>query len=68
MDKLNESATGVATRIDWGALLEQAAQLSLGEITDKGSINQRAVLAQRSEKVDALYAGTDLDRQLASAR
>lgn len=68
MDKLNESATGVATRIDWGALLEQAAQLSLGEITDKGSINQRAVLTHRSEKVDALYAGTDPDRQLASAR
>jgi feruloyl-CoA synthase len=29
------------------------------ELTDKGSINQRAVLKQRAAIVDALYAGTD---------
>jgi feruloyl-CoA synthase len=30
--------------------------LDLGEITDKGSINQRAVLRHRAECVAALYA------------
>jgi feruloyl-CoA synthase len=37
-----------------------AAPLSLdgGEITDKGSINQRAVLAARAPMVEAMYAST----------
>ena len=33
--------------------------IDLGEVTDKGSINQRAVLTHRAALVDALYAGTD---------
>ena len=66
LDELNASATGVATRIDWAALLDQPAQLDRGEITDKGSINQSAVLTMRADKVDGLYAGTDPDRQSAS--
>ncbi|MDY6947106.1 MAG: feruloyl-CoA synthase [Pseudomonadota bacterium] len=37
-------------------LLPTAPSLDKGEITDKGSINQRAVLAHRSCCVDALYA------------
>jgi feruloyl-CoA synthase len=37
-------------------LLPSAPSLDHGEITDKGSINQRAVLRQRAECVDALYA------------
>ena len=68
LDQLNGTATGVATRIDWAALLEQPPQLDQGEITDKGSINQRAVLSVRAEKVQALYAGSDPDRVSASAQ
>ena len=30
-----------------------------GEVTDKGSINQRAVLTQREALVEHLYAGGD---------
>jgi feruloyl-CoA synthase len=37
-------------------LLEQPPDIDAGEITDKGYINQRAVLATRKSSVDALYA------------
>ena len=39
-------------------LLPTPPSLDLGEITDKGSINQRAVLSHRAGCVDALYAAT----------
>ena len=39
-------------------LLSQPPSLDLGEITDKGSINQRAVLKHRGGDVDLLYATT----------
>jgi feruloyl-CoA synthase len=37
------------------ALLTIPPSLDAGEITDKGSINQRAVLHLRAATVDALY-------------
>jgi feruloyl-CoA synthase len=37
-------------------VMAQAPGLDSGEITDKGSINQRAVLAQRHPLVAMLYA------------
>ena len=33
--------------------------IDAGEVTDKGSINQRAVLKHRAAIVDALYDGRD---------
>jgi feruloyl-CoA synthase len=36
-------------------LLAEPPSLDRGEITDKGSINQRAVLANRVEFVEILY-------------
>lgn len=38
-------------------LLHEPPSLDLGEMTDKGSINQRAVLANRATLVEELYAG-----------
>ena len=38
------------------AFLTVPPSLDAGEITDKGSINQRAVLRHRAAVVDALYA------------
>ena len=32
--------------------------MDAGELTDKGSINQRAVLRNRADIVDGIYAGT----------
>ena len=37
-------------------LMTEPLRFEKGEVTDKGSINQRAVLAQRGDLVEALYA------------
>lgn len=58
LDALAASATGSANRIARMVLLEQPPQSSVGEITDKGSINQRAVLRHRAALVEALHEGT----------
>jgi feruloyl-CoA synthase len=39
-------------------LLAEAPTLDRGEVTDKGSINQRAVLTHRAETVAALHDDT----------
>jgi feruloyl-CoA synthase len=49
-------STGSSNRIARMALLTVPPSLDAGEITDKGSINQRAVLRHRSVMVNALYA------------
>ncbi|WP_013590440.1 feruloyl-CoA synthase [Paraburkholderia phenoliruptrix] len=53
--RLNRESTGGATTIARLRLLDVAPSLDLGEITDKGSINQRAVLTHRAELVEALH-------------
>ncbi len=56
-------ASGSATRIMRMMLMTEPLRFEKGEVTDKGSINQRAVLAQRGNLVDALYAdGIDVIR------
>lgn len=52
---LNRDAQGNASRIEWLALLAEPPSIDAGEITDKGSINQRAVLQRRAALVEALY-------------
>jgi len=47
---------GTSNRIDRAVLLDVPPSLDIGEMTDKGSINQRAVLAHRAALVDRLYA------------
>ncbi|NIE62923.1 feruloyl-CoA synthase [Burkholderia sp. Ax-1719] len=54
--RLNTSATGSATYIARLRLLAVPPSLDLGEITDKGSINQRAVLQHRDALVEAMHA------------
>lgn len=44
-----------STRIARALLLGSGPSASAGEITDKGSINQRAVLESRSAEVESLY-------------
>ncbi|MCK1788075.1 feruloyl-CoA synthase [Pseudomonas sp. TNT11] len=60
LQRLNCDATGNASRLEWIALLDEPASIDRGEITDKGSINQRAVLQWRAAKVEALYRGEDV--------
>lgn len=54
--QLARQATGSSRRIARALVLETPPSLDAGEITDKGSINQRAVLARRAARVEALYA------------
>jgi feruloyl-CoA synthase len=59
------AGTGSATRVARASVLAEPPSIDRGEITDKGSINQRAVLAHRAALVEALYAeapGTLLPR------
>ncbi|MDM0115048.1 feruloyl-CoA synthase [Variovorax sp. J22R133] len=58
LDELAASATGSASRIARAHLMHTPPSIDKGEVTDKGSINQRAVLKHRAEMVDALHAGT----------
>jgi feruloyl-CoA synthase len=58
LDELAKSATGSANRIARMCLLSEPPTIDRGEITDKGSINQRAVLTHRAETVAALHADT----------
>jgi feruloyl-CoA synthase len=55
---LARTATGSAGRIRRFTLLTGALSVDAGELTDKGSINQRAVLRNRPALVDELYAET----------
>jgi feruloyl-CoA synthase len=49
-------STGSSNRIARAIVLREAPSLDAGEITDKGSINQAAVLKRRAHLVEELYA------------
>jgi feruloyl-CoA synthase len=56
VDRLHASGTGSATRVARALLLVDPPSIDRGEVTDKGSINQRAVLEHRAALIDQLYA------------
>jgi feruloyl-CoA synthase len=56
VDRLWAAGTGSANRVARAIVLEDAPHIDRGEVTDKGSINQRAVLAHRADLVERLYA------------
>ena len=58
LKKFAADATGSSTRITRAILLDTPLSIDRGEVTDKGSINQRAVLEHRAALIDALYAPT----------
>ena len=49
-------ATGSSTRVPRALVLDEPPSIDAGEVTDKGSINQRAVLRNRAALVQELYA------------
>jgi feruloyl-CoA synthase len=61
VDGLWATGTGSATRVARALVVVEPPSIDRGEITDKGSINQRAVLTHRAADVDRLYAGTSGD-------
>ncbi|WP_332741339.1 feruloyl-CoA synthase [Hydrogenophaga sp.] len=54
--ELAKTSTGSASRIARLCLLADPPTIDRGEVTDKGSINQRAVLSLRAETVALLHA------------
>jgi feruloyl-CoA synthase len=49
-------STGSSNRVTRAIIMEEPPSLDAGEITDKGSLNQRAVLDRRAAIVEELYA------------
>jgi feruloyl-CoA synthase len=56
LDALVRASSGTSSRVVRAILLAEPPSLDIGEMTDKGSINQRAVLAHRAVLVEELYA------------
>lgn len=56
---LAATSTGSSTLIRRILLVAEPPSMDAGELTDKGSLNQRAVLRNRAHLVDELYAGSD---------
>ena len=60
-DKLWAQGTGSANRVARLHLMVDPPSIDKGEITDKSSINQRAVLQHRAAEVEAMYQGPQAD-------
>ena len=58
LTKFLATSTGSSTRIPRAILLDTPLSIDRGEVTDKGSINQRAVLDARAALIEALYSPT----------
>jgi feruloyl-CoA synthase len=58
------TSTGSSNRVCRAILLDEPPSLDAGEMTDKGSINQRAVLARRADLLAELYAPQPSSRVL----
>ena len=56
LDDLAATGTGSSNRVLRALLMDEAASAARGELTDKGSLNQRMVLKHRADLVEALYA------------
>ncbi len=52
------ASTGSSTLVQRVVLLYEPLSIDVGEVTDKGSVNQRTVLAHRAALVEELYAAT----------
>jgi len=55
-ERLARESTGSSTRVVRALIVGTPPSIDAGEVTDKGSINQRAVLKSRPELVERLYA------------
>jgi feruloyl-CoA synthase len=63
-----EQSTGSSTRIARAVLVEEPPSLDAGEVTDKGSLNQRAVLERRAILVEELYSSIEASPRILRLR
>ena len=59
-------STGSSTRVSRVIILDEHPSIDHGEVTDKGSINQRAALAHRAGLVQELYGEKPSDRVISA--
>lgn len=62
LQRLNEGVSGSSRRVAFLRLMNEAPSLDHHEVTDKGSLNQRAVLTRRAALIEQLYADQDPER------
>jgi feruloyl-CoA synthase len=68
LESFAAQATGSSNRIERAILLEEPPSLDHGEITDKASLNQRAILERRAALIEEMYAQRPSSRVLHIAR
>jgi len=56
LESLAADASGSSNRVERAILLDEPPSLDAGEVTDKGSLNQRVMLDRRVDLVEELYA------------
>jgi feruloyl-CoA synthase len=64
LESFAKQSTGSSNRVMRAVLVEEPPSLDAGEVTDKGSLNQRAVLELRAGLVKQLYASEPSPRIL----
>jgi feruloyl-CoA synthase len=64
LDNFSAQSTGSSQRVTRAILLEEPPSLDAGEITDKGSLNQRTILERRAALVEELYSSPESSRVL----
>ncbi len=61
---LNQTHASSSRRIARVLLLAEPPSIAAGEVTDKGYVNQRAVLERRADLVERLYGGEPLPERI----
>jgi feruloyl-CoA synthase len=64
LGSFHQGSTGSSNRIARAIVLEEPPSLDAGEMTDKGSINQRCVLERRRQLLEELYRDPPSERVL----
>jgi feruloyl-CoA synthase len=67
LDAVARGSTGNSRVVERALLLEEPPSIDAREITDKGSINQKAVLEHRSALVEELYAESPSPRTICTS-
>lgn len=68
LDALAAEATGSSNLVARAIVLDTPPSIDAHEVTDKGSINQRAVMSVRANLVEDLYADTPPDHVIVASK
>ena len=61
LEQMAATSTGSSTRVKRITVLSELPSIDGNEITDKGSINQRAVMTRRADIMESLYVESPED-------